>query len=234
MSRYWHNGIAVAALALGTVSFSGSPLAQENVPPAQQRPQPQHGLMSGPGEQNPNENEAAPTAGNLLITPLVRNTPGGVKATATLKNPMANDPGSVQRGMQYFISFNCVGCHAANGGGGMGISLSDSFWKFGSDPAQIYNVISHGGPTGMPAWGSVLPESVIWDLVSYVQGLAKKPTTWGTTVNIATKSPAIEQVPAEFIQTPHPWNHTQPFSSGQKPTGRKPTGGTPPPQSGSQ
>lgn len=229
MPRLLHRTIAAAVLAVGSFG-AGAALAQSELPPAQQRSQPQHGVPSEPGRTN----DAMPTAGNLLITPLVNNTPGAVKATPPLKNPMANDPASAQRGMQYFISFNCVGCHAANGAGGMGPSLSDSFWKFGSEPAQIYNVISHGAPLGMPAWGSVLPANVIWDLVSYVQGLAKKPTTWGTTVNPAIHMPAIEQVPAEFVHTTNPWDHTQPFSSGQKPTNRSPTGGSPPPQTDSQ
>ena len=42
-----------------------------------------------------------------------------------IKNP-ENDAQAVERGMKYFTAFNCVGCHAANGGGGMGPALSNS------------------------------------------------------------------------------------------------------------
>jgi cytochrome c oxidase cbb3-type subunit 3 len=140
------------------------------------------------------------------------------------KSPVGNDPNAAERGRKYFIGFNCVGCHAANGGGGMGPSLSNSFFKFGSDPSQMYNVIAHGAPLGMPAWGSVLPDSAIWDIIAYIQTISQAPSTeWGTTVNLAARAPSIEQVPAEFGNTTKPWDHTQPFSSGQKPTSHNPT-----------
>jgi cytochrome c oxidase cbb3-type subunit 3 len=155
--------------------------------------------------------------------PLSHNIPGNVKVPS-LKSPVGSDPQAVQRGMTYFNKFNCVGCHAANGGGGMGPALSNSFFKYGVDPAQMFNVIAHGAPFGMPAWGTVLPESVIWDIVAYIQSISKAPKgTWGTTVNAAEHLPAIEQVPAEFQSTATPWNHTKPFSSGQKPTNHNPT-----------
>ena len=61
---------------------------------------------------------------------------------------------AAQRGMKYFVGFNCVGCHAANGGGGMGPALSNGSFKFGSEPAQMYNVIAHGGP--QTQWGDTI------------------------------------------------------------------------------
>ncbi|HZT26342.1 MAG TPA: cytochrome c [Pseudolabrys sp.] len=171
----------------------------------------------------PGTNPVQPTANHLLSVPLVRNLPGAVSTGPMPQNPMAGDPNSAQRGMEYFNKFNCVGCHMSNGGGGMGPALSNSFFKFGSDPAQIFLVISHGAPLGMPAWGTILPTNVIWDIVSYVQSISKEPTGWGTTVSIAQHEPAIEQVPAEFKETSQPWNYTEPFSMGQKPTKHNPT-----------
>ena len=163
-------------------------------------------------------NEATPSSGNMLTVPLVHIVPGGVNVP-TIESPVKNDSNAAQRGMKYFISFNCVGCHAANGGGGMGIALSNRAFKFGDKPAQIYTVISHGAPLGMPAWGSVLPDNVIWDIVAYIQSISDAPNPqWGITVNAAENKPAVEQVPAEFQHTATPWQHTQPFSNGQKPT----------------
>jgi cytochrome c oxidase cbb3-type subunit 3 len=200
--------VAAVVIALGAALAARALAQSDNPPPAQQ--------SSGPGAQNV-INQVTGSTNALLAVPLVRNTPGAVSTGTNIKNPMANDPGSAQRGMRYFVAFNCVGCHMANGGGGMGPALSNSFFKYGDDPAQIYLVISHGAPLGMPAWGTILPDNVIWDIVSYIQSISKEPSTWGTTVSAANRLPAIEQVPAEFQQTTTPWEHVQPFSSGQKP-----------------
>ena len=161
---------------------------------------------------------------NIIQVPLVNNIPGAV-SLPKIKNPMASDADSAQRGMKYFESMNCVGCHAANGAGGMGPTLSDSTtFKFGSDPGRLYTVISHGAPLGMPAWGSVLPNNVIWDIVSYIENISNDPAKpWGDTFNLSENMPKTEQVPAEFKETASPWNYLQKFSSGKKPTQHNPT-----------
>ena len=120
--------------------------------------------------------------------------------------------------MQHFLAFNCVGCHAPNGAGGMGPALSNSRWLHGSKPADIYLSIYQGRSGGMPAWGTVLPPKVIWELVSYIQSISKDPDQhFGDTISLAPRSPAIEQVPAQEIQTATPWKYTQPINSGHKP-----------------
>ncbi len=174
-------------------------------------------------------------ASEFLKVPLVNNIPGGVKPQAQIQNPAAKDPAAPERGMKYFESFNCVGCHAPNGGGGMGLALSNRAFKYGSEPDRLFLVISHGAPLGMPAWGGVLPENVIWDLVAYIEGISKAPDTqWGTTVSPAINMPAIQQVPAQFKQTPTPWEFTEPFGNGQAPTASSSgAAGLAPPASGS-
>ena len=163
------------------------------------------------------------TAAQWLKVPVVNITPGGVNVRPNIENPVAKDSSSVERGMRYFIQFNCVGCHAPNGGGGMGPALSKGFFKYREEPANIFLTISQGRPAGMPSWGASLPDEVIWDLVSYVKSISAAPTPeWGQTVS--AQSPSIEQVPAEFQQTATPWKFTQPFSQGQKPTEHPPTG----------
>jgi cytochrome c oxidase cbb3-type subunit III len=163
------------------------------------------------------------TAGSaeaLLKTPVSTLHPGGAGKVPPIENPMAHDPSSATRGMTYFNNMNCVGCHAANGGGGMGRALSNRYFQYGATPADIYLSIVQGRPNGMPAWGNILPANVIWDLVSYIQQISKDPNEeWGTT--ISASSPTIEQVPAEFQSTADPWSFTEPFSHGQKPQGRE-------------
>ena len=78
--------------------------------------------------------------------------------------------------MKDFVQFNCVGCHANNGAGGMGPSLSDKIWIYGNKPAQIYMTLVQGRPNGMPAFGQVLPEQTLWELVAYVQSISKDPS----------------------------------------------------------
>ncbi len=162
------------------------------------------GNPPGPPEQSAVEDK-------YLRVPMVNNIPGGI-ATEEIRNPMANDPASADRGMQYFNTFNCIGCHAPNGGGGMGPSLSSRAFKFGSSPANHFIVIAHGAPLGMPAWAGRIAENVIWDLVSYIDSISNAPGgEWGTTVSPAANLPRFQQVPAEFNQTPRPWLATQPF-----------------------
>ncbi len=153
----------------------------------------------------------------FLRVPQVNNIPGAV-AAQTIKNPAANDPLSVERGRRYFVKLNCVGCHAPNGGGGMGPALSTREFKFGAESVQHFMVITRGGPLGMPAWAEVLPASVIWDLVSYIDSISSAPSNqWGTTFSPAANLPDIEQVPAEFNPTSRPWQATEPFSGGKPP-----------------
>jgi len=152
----------------------------------------------------------------LLGTPVTGVFPGNVPVDPQLKSPVGDDPQAIQRGMQYFTMFNCVGCHAPNGAGGMGPSLSGRPLIYGAEPAQIYLTIYQGRPRGMPAWGAMLPDNIIWDLVAYVRNIGRQPKeSWGQT--ISTQQPRIEQVPAEYFQSANPWSQTEAFSHGQKP-----------------
>lgn len=155
-------------------------------------------------------------AEQLVHVPVSKLFPGGVAVNPKIDNPVAQDPKAIQRGMEYFTTFNCVGCHAANGAGGMGPSLSNSVFIYGAAPENIYLTILQGRPRGMPAWGAMLPDHIIWDLVSYVKSISNAPSTeWGTTTSLDALK--IEQVPAEYQQTATPWQYTEPFSYGKKP-----------------
>lgn len=156
------------------------------------------------------------TASELVHVPIGRIVPGDVRVTPTIQNPFAEDPESAQRGMKYYNQFNCVGCHAPNGSGGMGPSLSNTTFLYGEKPENIFLSILQGRPNGMPAWGGVLPDHVIWDLVSYIKSISKAPAPpWGRTTS--ADGFTIEQVPAEFMRTTNPWQYTTPFSYGQPP-----------------
>jgi cytochrome c oxidase cbb3-type subunit 3 len=112
-----------------------------------------------------------PPPSALIDVPVTKILPGNVDLTPKIKNPVADDAGAAQRGMKYFANFNCIGCHADNGGGGMGPPLMDEKWIYGSDPQQIFATIMEGRPNGMPSFRGKIPEDQVWQIVAYVRSL---------------------------------------------------------------
>jgi cytochrome c oxidase cbb3-type subunit 3 len=163
------------------------------------------------------------TASALLRVPVSGIYPGGVPTglNPDMQNPLANDPDAAQRGMKDFDAFNCSGCHAANAGGGMGPSLSNDRWIYRSSPANIYLSIVQGRSAGMPAFGAMLPDRTVWELVAYIQSISRKPgAVFGDTTSANPQSPDMEQVPAGQMRTTTPWKYTEPIpNDGAKPGG---------------
>ena len=119
------------------------------------------------------QKQLQPTAANLLRVPVGGSHVPSQSAIPSVMNPYANDKNSIAQGAKLFNAMNCVGCHASQGGGGMGPPLSDSQWIYGGKPEQIFLTIAQGRPNGMPAFGRILPDAEIWKLVSYVQTLSE-------------------------------------------------------------
>lgn len=86
-------------------------------------------------------------------------------------NPYAGDPTAPATGRQLFVMMNCAGCHGSHAGGGMGPSLRDNLWTYGSSDVQLFSTIVEGRSAGMPAWGAKLPEAEIWQLIAYIRTL---------------------------------------------------------------
>src|ERR1044071_1004978 len=208
--------LARAAASTASAQTPPPPFGSPNPPPLSGMPPPG---QPGAGDQQTVGVESYAGGGNsgkLLGTPVTGVFPGNVPVDPQLKSPVGDDAQAIQRGMQYFTMFNCVGCHAPNGAGGMGPSLSGRPLTYGAEPAQIYLTIYQGRPRGMPAWGATLPDNIIWDIVAYVRNIGRQPKeTWGQT--ISAQHPKIEQVPAEYFQSANPWSQTEAFSRGQKP-----------------
>jgi len=106
-----------------------------------------------------------------VLVPATTLFPGAARVDPAIENPYAGDAAAIAAGERHFAAFNCAGCHAPLGGGGMGPPLSDSEWIYGDEPAQIFLTIVHGRPHGMPAFGSMLPGRAIWELVAYIDTL---------------------------------------------------------------
>ena len=103
-------------------------------------------------------------------------------AGAELINPYAGDAQSADVGRKLFTSMNCDGCHGGGASGLIAPSLSDGRWRYGGSDGALYFSIYYGRPQGMPAFGGVLQEPILWKLVTYLRSLpvpAAVPTqTW--------------------------------------------------------
>ncbi|ETN95078.1 cbb3-type cytochrome c oxidase N-terminal domain-containing protein [Zhouia amylolytica] len=86
---------------------------------------------------------------------------------------------------------NCVACHMADGGGGIGPNLTDEYWILGGGIKNVFRTISEGGRDGkgMVAWKQSLKPSEVAQVASYVLSLE------GTT-------PANPKAPEGEIWTP--------------------------------
>ena len=65
---------------------------------------------------------------------------------------------------------NCVACHMADGGGGIGPNLTDKHWILGGGIKNVFNTISEGGRDGkgMVAWKANLKPIEMAQVASYV------------------------------------------------------------------
>lgn len=81
---------------------------------------------------------------------------------------MSQNERIVAEGQKIYAS-TCASCHGANLEGGIGLSLADAEWKNGEEPSDLINTVMYGVlENGMPAWGSVLGERRVQEVVAYV------------------------------------------------------------------
>lgn len=86
-----------------------------------------------------------------------------------VRSPYANDQSAITEGQKTFVDMNCASCHGYDLKGGMGPDLTDTYWRYGGSPADIYKSIYEGRPQGMPAWGRALSPDIIWKVVAYIE-----------------------------------------------------------------
>ncbi|MFS4482870.1 cbb3-type cytochrome c oxidase N-terminal domain-containing protein [Hyunsoonleella sp. 2307UL5-6] len=79
------------------------------------------------------------------------------------------DPSDLKTGQSIFET-NCVACHMADGGGGIGPNLTDKRWILGGGIKNVFKTISEGGRSGkgMIPWKAQLKPSQIAKVASYV------------------------------------------------------------------
>jgi putative heme-binding domain-containing protein len=99
------------------------------------------------------------------------------------KNPYAGDAKVAKLG-EYEFRANCAFCHGLGAhGGGRGPDLTRTPKKHGDADAEIFNTINNGVPgTAMPPNGATqqgvgMTEEEIWQVVTYIRSVEKKPGT---------------------------------------------------------
>ncbi len=110
---------------------------------------------------------AAPEVPNVPVGPL----PGPAEGFPEPQNPFTNNVQALFEGRRFFVQYNCAGCHGDHGGGGMGPSLRDTKWIYGSTDAQIARSILDGRAHGMPAWQQMLTPAQTWQLTAYIKSM---------------------------------------------------------------
>jgi len=71
---------------------------------------------------------------------------------------------------QKLFETNCVACHKADGGGGIGPNLTDKNWILGGGIKNVFKTVSEGGRDGkgMIAWKQILKPAEMAQVSSYV------------------------------------------------------------------
>jgi len=143
---------------------------------------------------------AAPVLGADAAVVTSAFTPGLDHSVSTIDPRAAkyyDNAAAVNEGMRLFGQYNCSGCHS-NGGGGMGPSLMDDEWIYGSRLEQIHHTLVEGRPNGMPSWGGKVPDEQLWEIAAYVRSMSLPQTL--AAQNGATPSQTPAPVPRAVDQ----------------------------------
>src|SRR5260370_11546102 len=103
-------------------------------------------------------------------------------ALAQGKNPYAGDAKIAKIGESQFRA-NCAFCHGLGArGGGRGPDLTRTPKKHGDSDAEIFNTIHNGVPrNAMPPNGATqqgvgMTEEEVWQVITYIRSVEKKPS----------------------------------------------------------
>jgi putative heme-binding domain-containing protein len=104
-------------------------------------------------------------------------------AAAQTKNPHAGDAKIARLG-EFEFRANCAFCHGLGArGGGRGPDLTRTPKKHGDSDGEVFNTINNGVPgTAMPPNGATqqgvgMTDEEIWQVVTYIRSVEKKPGT---------------------------------------------------------
>ncbi len=124
-------------------------------------------ILDGDGQIQEYEKEVA--SAKLAIEEYRKNAPDLVDAQSVT---LLTEQADLDAGARLYQT-NCMACHAADLGGGIGPNLVDDHWILGGGVKNIFSTISEGGRAGkgMVAWKSILKPREIQQISSYIVSL---------------------------------------------------------------
>lgn len=104
---------------------------------------------------------------------------------------LAHDSDAVRRGRNVFLN-NCAGCHGSDARGAPGFpNLADRDWLWGGSSEAVLTTIRDGRTGVMPAWGQILGDAGVEDMLAYVMSLSGRKLPAG---NAAAAKSKFEQL----------------------------------------
>lgn len=121
------------------------------------------------GENQTMEFESEMMAAKIAVEEYKKNAPDLIDAESVTLLTEASD---LEAGATIYQN-NCMACHAADGGGGIGPNLTDEHWILGGGVKNVFHTVSEGGRAGkgMVAWKSILKPTEIQQVASYILSL---------------------------------------------------------------
>jgi mono/diheme cytochrome c family protein len=111
--------------------------------------------------------------------------PGGNPKAAAVKNPVASNANSINKGRQAYQKA-CRHCHGPKGLGDGPLApknpspadLTDAEWKYGSSDGEIFAIISNGvgGDSEMKGARSEMTATDMWSIVNYLRSIGPQAT----------------------------------------------------------
>jgi|SRR5688572_17803183 len=111
--------------------------------------------------------------------------PGGNPKAAAVKNPVAANANSINKGRQAYMKA-CRHCHGQKGLGDGPLApknpspadLTDGEWKYGASDGEIFSIIANGvgGDSEMKGLRSELTTTDMWNIVNYLRSIGPQPT----------------------------------------------------------
>ena len=98
------------------------------------------GWLLQSGTPAANRIEVAYPEGVAAVVPLGFSAGKAPTVNLSLSNPLARDASSVAEGKKLFASLNCAGCHGYGAKGNMGPDLTDTAWRYGGTPIEVYKI----------------------------------------------------------------------------------------------
>ena len=121
------------------------------------------------GDNQLTEYENDMMAAKIAVEEYKKNAPDLVDAESVT---LLTETADLEKGAALYQA-NCMACHAADGGGGIGPNLTDPNWILGGGIKNVFHTISEGGRAGkgMVAWKSSLKPTEIQQVASYIISL---------------------------------------------------------------